>query len=424
MSDLAIFAVILVVVSLFRQRMRTLPVTGPMLFVIAGLILGPELLEVIELDLEDEMVVLLAELTLALVLFSDAARIDTRSDRLSFGLPLRLLGIGLPLTIALGTLVTKALLRDLDWAEAALVATILAPTDAALGEAVVSNTSVPVRIRQALNVESGLNDGLVVPVFTLLLAVVAGSEIESAGSLLGEAASEIAIGLAIGAVVAVGLARLVPLVERHEWIDGEGLRLVALGCGLAAFAGADVVGGNGFLAAFACGLVARFLIGPAVAEHSALAEDLGQVGASATFVLFGALLVVPALEVVSPWVVLCALGTLTVGRMMPVAVSLIGASLKAPTIAFMGWFGPRGLASMLFGLLVVTDGRVDTADDLFSVVVLVILASVILHGLSAAPGSARYGRWFALHGNMDHAMAEADPVVENRMRWQRRGKSN
>ena len=385
MSDLAVFAIVLALVSLVRVRVKRLPITPPILYVAAGLILGPELLGVVDLNLEDETVVLIAELTLALVLFSDAARIDTRADRLSFGLPARLLAIGLPMTIALGTLVTRLLLPDLSWAQAALVATILAPTDAALGEAVVTNPAVPVRIRQALNVESGLNDGLVVPVFTLLLAVVAGSEIESADVLVGEALREIAIGVSVGAVAALALSQLVPTVKRLEWTDGEGLRLVALGCGLAAFSGAEVLGGNGFLAAFACGLIARYRLGPDVAERTELAEDIGQIGASITFILFGALLVVPAVEVISPGVILCAVGTLTLGRMMPVAISLIGTGLKPPTVAFMGWFGPRGLASMLFGLLVVTEGGVDTADDLFSVVVLVILASILLHGITAAP---------------------------------------
>jgi NhaP-type Na+/H+ or K+/H+ antiporter len=419
MSDLAVFAILLAVVSLFRERLKMLPLTPPMLYVGAGLILGPKVLGVVELGLEDESVVLLAELTLALLLFSDAARIDTRPDRLSFGFPARLLAIGLPLTIGLGTLVTRALLPDLTWAQAALVATILAPTDAALGEAVVTNPAVPVRIRQALNVESGLNDGLVVPVFTLLLAIVAGSEIESVSTLVGEAAGEIAIGVLVGAATAIIMSFIIPAVKRLEWTDGEGLRLVALGCGLAAYAGAEVIGGNGFLAAFAAGLIASKRIGPDVAKRTELAEDIGQIGASITFVLFGALLVVPAMESASFAVLFCALGTLTVGRMLPVAISLMGTGLKFPTVVFMGWFGPRGLASMLFGLLVVTEGDIDTADDLFSVVVLVILASVVLHGMTAAPWAQKYGRWFEAHGVMTDDMPEAEAVMESRTRGER-----
>ena len=159
MTTLAVIGAVIAVVSLFRERLRSLPLTTPMLYVAAGMILAPEVLglELFADGLEDEAIALIAEVTLALLLFSDAARIDTRNDSTSLALPARLLGIGLPLTIALGTLVTALFLTDLSWAEAALVAAILAPTDAALGEAVVSNTAVPVRIRQALNVESGLD---------------------------------------------------------------------------------------------------------------------------------------------------------------------------------------------------------------------------------------------------------------------------
>ncbi|NNC80014.1 MAG: sodium:proton antiporter [Acidimicrobiales bacterium] len=417
MADLAVFGIVLGLVSLFRQRMRSLPITGPILFVATGLILGPDVLSVLKLDLDDEFVVTLAELTLAMVLFSDAARIDTKCGRKSFAIPGRMLSIGLPLTIALGTVVTRLLLSELSWAEAALVATILAPTDAALGEAVVSNPAVPSRIRQALNVESGLNDGLVVPVFTLFLAIVAGSELESTGSLIGEAISEITIGVAVGGAVALVMSRLVPETKKRGWIDEEGFRLVAFGCGLAAFAGAEVLTGNGFLAAFVCGMLARYLLGPSMTMHSELAEDAGQVGASATFVVFGALLIVPAMDSVTPLVVVCALGALTLGRIMPVAISLLGAGLMRPTIGFLGWFGPRGLASMLFGLLIVTDGHVDEADALFSVVVVTILLSVVLHGATAAPWAKRYAAWFAENGADDDDMPEMEEVLESPVRW-------
>lgn len=418
MTDLAVFALLLAGVSLARERIRSLPLTTPMIFVGLGLLLGPDGFGAIELDIQDEAVVLVAELTLALVLFSDATRIEPGRNKLSIALPARLLAIGLPLTIGLGTLMTKLLLTDLSWAEAALVATVLAPTDAALGEAVVSNPAVPVRIRQALNVESGTNDGLVVPVFSVFLALVAGSELEGAGSLVGEALREIGIGVATGGAIAVALGFAVPFVKARGWTDAEGYRLVVLGSGLAAYAGAEALDGNGFLAAFACGLVARVIIGTSTPEHGELAEDVGQLGASATFVIFGALLVVPSVEVVSVLVVVCAIGSLTVGRMLPVAISMIGSGLRTPTVAFMGWFGPRGLASMLFGLLLAAEGDVDPEGDLFSVIVLVVLASVILHGLTAAPGAQRYAAWFEAHP-VSHEMAEAEEVPMSRVRWRR-----
>lgn len=390
-----------------------------MLFVAAGMILAPEVLGLAIFDdgLEDETIALVAEVTLALLLFSDAARIDTRNDSTSFALPARLLGIGLPLTVALGTLVTALLLTDLSWAEAALIAAILAPTDAALGEAVVANPAVPVKIRQALNVESGLNDGLVVPVIAVFSALAAESELEGAGELVSEAFLEIGIALIAGAFIAWLFSVVVPFATRRGWSDAEGFRIVALGAGVMSFAGSLALGGNGFVAAFVCGLLARRLMGPKVTDHAEFAEDVSQVGAAAVFLIFGGVMVWPALELVSPAILLCAIGTLTIGRMLPVAIAMIGTGLMRQTVTFLGWFGPRGLASMLFGLLLVSDSEVHRPDELFAIISLVVLCSVVLHGMTASPGARRYGAWYASSIEDDHDMMEAEMVIESPLRW-------
>ena len=417
MTTIAIVAIVVAAISLFRERLRTLPLTTPMLFVFAGMLLAPEALGVFDVEVDDELIAFTAELTLALLLFSDAARIDTTTASTTLALPARLLGIGLPLSIAMGTVVTALLLTDLTWAEAALVAAILAPTDAALGEAVVANPAVPAKIRQALNVESGLNDGLVVPVIAVFSVLAADSELESAGTLIGEALLEITIAVAVGIVAARILAVIIPRIEQRNWTDAEGFRIVALGIGVGAFAGSTALGGNGFVAAFVCGLVVRRLMGERITKHAELAEDVSQVGAAVVFLLFGALMVWPALEHISPLIALCALGTLTVGRMLPVWIALIGTHLQRPTIWFLGWFGPRGLASMLFGLLLLTDGEVDRPDQLFAIITLVVLTSVILHGMTASPGARRYGQWFDDMSDGDDAMLEAEPVAESPLRW-------
>lgn len=419
MTTLAVIGAVIAVVSLFRERLRSLPLTTPMLFVAAGMILAPEVLGLAIFDdgLEDETIALIAEVTLALLLFSDAARIDTRNDSTSFALPARLLGIGLPLTVALGTLVTALLLTDLSWAEAALIAAILAPTDAALGEAVVANPAVPVKIRQALNVESGLNDGLVVPVIAVFSALAAESELESAGELVSEAFLEIGIALIVGAFIAWLFSVVVPFATRRGWSDAEGFRIVALGAGVMSFAGSLALGGNGFVAAFVCGLLARRLMGPKVTDHAEFAEDVSQVGAAAVFLIFGGVMVWPALELVSPAILLCAIGTLTIGRMLPVAIAMIGTGLMRQTVTFLGWFGPRGLASMLFGLLLVSDSEVHRPDELFAIISLVVLCSVVLHGMTASPGARRYGAWYASSIEDDHDMMEAEMVIESPLRW-------
>ena len=417
MTTIAIVAIVVAAISLFRERLRTLPLTTPMLFVFAGMILAPEALGVFDVEVDDELIAFTAELTLALLLISDAARIDTTTASTTLTLPARLLGIGLPLSIAMGTVVTALLLTDLTWAEAALVAAILAPTDAALGEAVVANPAVPAKIRQALNVESGLNDGLVVPVIAVFSVLAADSELEGAGTLIGEALLEIAIAVAVGIFAASMLAMIIPRVTRRAWTDAEGFRIVALGIGIGAFAGSIALGGNGFVAAFVCGLVVRRLMGEQITKHAELAEDVSQVGAAVVFLLFGALMVWPALEHISPLIALCALGTLTVGRMLPVWIALIGTHLQRPTIWFLGWFGPRGLASMLFGLLLLTDSEVDRPDQLFAIITLVVLTSVVLHGVTASPGAQRYGQWFDDMSDGDDAMSEAEPVAESPLRW-------
>lgn len=413
MTDLTVMALVLGGVALVRDRIASWPVTGPMLFVGAGVLLGPDLLSILQLGIEDDSVALAAEMTLVMLLFSDASRIDTPALRRSLGLPLRLLGIGLPITIGLGTVVTAALLSDLSWAEAGLVAAILAPTDAALGQPVVTNERVPVRVRQALNVESGVNDGLVVPVVAVFSVLAVGGALESSGALVGEAALEVLVGLAVGAAAGVAVGFMLRWANLHNWTGADGLRLVAFAGALGGFGLATAVGGNGFIAAFACGIALHHVIGEDASRHAELAEDIGQIGASATFVIFGATMVIPALEKLSWPVLICALLTLTIGRMLPVALATIGADLMAPTVAFLGWFGPRGLASMLFGLILVSE-RGSEVDGVFSVITLVILGSVVLHGATAAPGAAIYAKWFGAHGHASMAESVVVPEVRNR----------
>jgi len=415
-TNLVVLAVALVSVSLVREWISSKPISVPMLFVGAGVLVGPDVLSIVDLKLGDESVVLVAEATLATLLFADAARIDTKTLKHSLSLPARLLGFGLPLTVALGTVVTSLLLTDLSWAEAALVAAILTPTDAALGEAVVSDSRVPVRIRQALNVESGLNDGLVVPAVMLFLALSAGEEVDDPGTFLTEALIEIFLGVAIGVGAGYVLARAMRYCQQNHLTDAEGLRLVALGGVAVAYGLATTTGGNGFIAAFVAGLALRLAFGDDASKHTELAEDLGQVGASVTFMLFGAMMVGPALGAATIPIVVCAVGTLTVGRMLPVRIAMVGSGLKPPTTAFIGWFGPRGLASMVFGLLVVVE-RGQGADGLFSIISLVILASVVLHGITASPGVSLYSRWFAANGHPE--MSESMAVPEMPVRWRR-----
>ena len=416
MDKFAVLAIILAVVSVVRVRISNWPITGPMIFVGVGMLLSSDALGVLDFDIEDEGVVLAAELTLGLLLFADAARIDTATLRTTFSLPARLLGIGLPLSIALGTLLARLILPELSWSEAALLSAVLAPTDAALGQAVVTNSKVPVRIRQTLNVESGLNDGLVVPVIAIFSALTVGGVLESRGSIAGEAVTEIAIGLGVGALLGFLLGRVNSWVFSHHWTDEGGAQLVAFSAAIVGFSGATTLGGNGFIAAFVCGLAVRAFIGRRASDHVELSENIGQIGAEATFVIFGATMVLPAISEITVPIAILVIALLTVGRILPVALSMIGTGLKRPTVLFLGWFGPRGLASLLFGLLILAE-EAERSGKLFTIVTLTIFCSVVLHGISAAPIATAYSKWFAKFGRPD--LAELEGMVESPIRWRR-----
>src|SRR5215203_2836539 len=251
-----VLAAVVFAFGLVSRRLEGTVLTAPIVFVVAGAILGPAGLALVEFNLDDHTVLLVGEIALAIVLFTDAARTDLSALRQNEALPLRLLGIGMPLTIALGTLVAALMLTDLTFWEAAIVGTVLAPTDAALGQAVVSNPRVPVRVRQALNIEAGLNDGLSVPFLALFLTLaVAEEELQPASYWIRFALEQIGFGVLVG--VGVGLAGgwLVNWASKRGWMTGSFQRLALLSLALVAWALADAVGGNGYIAAFVGGLL-------------------------------------------------------------------------------------------------------------------------------------------------------------------------
>jgi NhaP-type Na+/H+ or K+/H+ antiporter len=391
--DLAVLASVIFLFGLVSRRLEGTVLTAPLVFVAAGVILGPAGLALVEVELDDHSVLLLGEIALAIVLFTDAARTNLSALRQNEVLPLRLLGIGMPLTIALGTFVATLVLTDLTFWEAAIVGTVLAPTDAALGQAVVNNSRVPIRIRQALNVEAGLNDGLSVPFLALFLTLaVAEEELQSASYWIRFALEQVGLGVLVG--VGVGLAGgwLVSWASKREWMTESFERLVLLALAIIAWALADTVGGNGFIAAFVCGLV----VGPTVERVGEqllrFTEAEGQLLNLSVFFVFG-VLVIGLIQPLSLQVALYALLSLSVIRMLPVAVSLAGTHLRSVSVLFMGWFGPRGLASIVLGLIVVSEAPLLAGREQIELVVaLTVLVSVLLHGFTAAPLSTAYAR--------------------------------
>ena len=407
-ADIAIVSGFVIVYALVSRRIETTPITGPIVFVAVGIMLGTSGFDLLEGGLDEGAVRVLAETTLVLLLFTDAIRIDIHRLRRQIDLPGRLLGIGLPLTVVGGTAVAMVLLPGLGLWEAALVAAILSPTDAALGQAVVANVRVPARIRQALNVESGLNDGIMLPVITLLLALAAvRTELESTGYWAEFAARQIGFGVLVGVAIGWVGGRLLDLAAGRGWVDGAFRQLATLSIGVAAFGVAEVPDGNGFVAAFVAGLA----FGAAARDHCEgaydFAEDEGQLLALLTFLFFGAAIAGPALDELTWRIALYSLLSLTVIRMAPVAIGLAGTKLRWQTVVYIGWFGPRGLASILFGLFILEEAALPVADELFLVVVWTVIASVVLHGVTSVALSNRYAAWF--NGRSD-AMPESEPV--------------
>ena len=413
MSGLTALALVVVAYTLVASTLDRWWITGPMVFVAAGVILGPGGLDVLPLSLNDETVLTITELTLALLLFSDASTVRLREVEGDAGLPGRLLFVGLPLTIVAGALVAGLMFPEVGWAAAALIATILAPTDAALGLAMVTNTAVPVRIRRALNVESGLNDGIATPFVTLFIAIVAAEE------ALGETAWGLAalkqIGLAIVVAVVVGYlgGRLLALANDRGWTSGVSDQIAILALALLAYQGSVAIGGNGFIAAFAGGILFGAATRRRLAAPVQFTETLGLAGSFLVWSLFGALFVGELLtQDLAARPIVYAVLSLTVVRMVPVAVALVGTRLRPATVAFMGWFGPRGLASVVFTLLALEEFEHGGGGAmLLQTATWTILLSVVLHGISASPLAARYGASIVKAGKIPEKAPAAEPQI-------------
>jgi NhaP-type Na+/H+ or K+/H+ antiporter len=391
-TGLAVLGAVVLAYALVSRRLEQSVVSAPMVFVAAGILAGPDVLDLVSLDATHGTAFHVAELALALLLFSDAARIDLRSLRANEGLPARLLGIGMPATIALGMAAGAAFLTELEFWEAAIVAAVLAPTDAALGQAVVSNPRVPQRIRQGLNVESGLNDGLSVPFLALFIAIAADQTVPQARDWLGFAAEQIGLGTLIGAATGVTGAWLVERASRRGLMTETFEQLAVLALAVLAFVLADEAGGNGFIAAFAGGLAAGGM-GKVCGERIfAFTEQQGQLLSLAVFFIFG-VAALGFLDAADWGIALYAVLSLTLVRMLPVALAVAGMGFRTGTVAFMGWFGPRGLASIILALVVAEEEpHLPALDVILAAMTVTVLASVALHGLSARPLSEAYAR--------------------------------
>jgi len=398
-AELAVLAAGLLLYGLVSGRVQGSVVTLPLAFAAFGFAVGHGALGLVELDPGHGTLHFLAEITLALVLFADAAHLDVRELARRRGLELRMLLVGLPLAILLGAGLAGWLFPEVSWAAAVLLAAILAPTDATLGQAVITSPAVPGGTRQVMTAESGLNDGLALPAVVIAAIAASGAaagdraEVASPASLARFAALQVVLGPVVGGAVGWAGGRLLDRAVAAGW-TAEGFRGIALlAIALLAFALAEASGGNGFLAAFTGGVVVGCVVPHQCGRLLELMEAEGKLLTLFAFFLFGSVLLPEGLGRADLPVVLYALASLGLVRVLAVWISLAGAGLAAPTRLFLGWFGPRGLASILFVLLILERYPVPERDAIHSCVVLTVALSILLHGVSAGPLAEVYGRW-------------------------------
>lgn len=416
MESTALLAILIgiVLIAGVSKRTKDTIVTLPMLYTLFGLLVGLLFTDWLSLTYEDSLVHIIAELTLVMVLATDASRISIGRVSRHHTLPMRMLGIGLPLTIVLGAILAAVVLGGLEFWEAVVLAVILAPTDASLGQSVVENPKVPVRIRQALNIESGLNDGIAMPFLVLAASLAVSSEVGiGSGVFLKFGLSQILFGVVTGVVTGFLGAKYIDWGRKSGWMSDGFRKIVWLALVLLCYGLAERLGGNGFIAAFCFGITSGNVIGE-LRSHTLLeyAEIETTLLMLLTYIIFGMVMLPTALEQINPSIVLYAVLSLTVVRMLPVAVSMIGSKLQAVSVLFLGWFGPRGIASILYVLLISENYELVGMETIYTVGMVTVFFSVMAHGITATPLADWYVRRVCELDDAGTADAETIAVPE------------
>jgi len=392
-ENLAIVAGFAFIYSAISGRVDRSMITGPILFIAFGLICGPLVLGILDINIKNVELRVVADITLALILFIDAANADLSILRSNIKIPRRMLLIGMPMVIVLGVGFGWVLFPDLSIFELCILATMLAATDAALGKGVITNKDVPSRVREGLNAESGLNDGLAVPILFVFIALATGTggEHDSEHLALGLVVRELGIGIVVGlGLTAIG-AKLASWCYRQGWFSDVWQQILVVALALACFATAQSLHGSGYIAAFVGGLLFGRIAGSATHQLVHSAEGIGELLALTTWVMFGAAVVGQAWAGMTWQIVVYSLLSLTVIRMLPMVVSLTGTGENLESKLFLAWFGPRGLASIVF-MIIVASYNLPGYSVLVHTVVCTVTLCVLAHGLTANPWARAFGR--------------------------------
>jgi NhaP-type Na+/H+ or K+/H+ antiporter len=393
-SHLSIILLGFIIFASLSRRIEVSIITLPMVFTAFGWLIGQGGAQFVPMYAEHEVIHIIAEITLILVLFSDASRVKLRELRKNYSIPARMLFIGMPLTILLGTIVAHWVSPDAPWVVALLVAAILTPTDAALGQIVVTSPVVPLPLRQGINVESGLNDGLALPVVmiaAIISAELAGTKVEGLpGNVFVFALMQVVLGPLVGIGIGYLFARLLDVVINAHLITAVFQGIYFLCVAFLAFSAAELIGGNGLIAAFVGGLVFGNTLRNSSSFIKEFMDSEGQLLTMFTFLIFGAVMVPLGIEHANWKTVVLAILYLSVIRMLPIWLSLTGSGLNHYEKIFLGWFGPRGLASILFALIILERFEIPGREEILACVVLTVMMSIVLHGISANPMAARF----------------------------------
>lgn len=391
MIEILFFFIILLLVAIFSGLIGKLPISFQMIFIFAGMLMGWFVTGYVDVTEPpySTIIFLIAEIALVLVLFSDASRVGLKA--LKNDLSTRLLIVGLPLSVILGVVVAVLVFPGIPWWVGGIIGAVLAPTDAALGQIVVKNLKIPERIRRTIEIESGLNDGGAVPFLLVFLAVGLTAEaFRPMGFFIQIAIEQIGFGIIVGLFLGIGGGWVILKARDKEWITPNFERIAFLALAILTFLIADVIGGSGFIAAFIGGLAVGHVVKDAGEVLIDFSETEGQLLNLTVFFMLGIVLI-PLLLHVTWSILFYAFLSLTFIRMVPVLISLAGTKLDINSKLFIGWFGPRGLASIVLALLALEELNVFPGDQIFiSVVFVTVLLSVFAHGLSAYPLSNLY----------------------------------
>ncbi len=389
----SIIALVVLAVGAMSKPLIHSIVTAPMIFVALGLFLGESGFGLVIPDIKADIGRWVIEVTLVVVLFSEATAVCLHGSIFQHKITLRMLLLGIPLTILFGTVTGTTLFAGVDAWQAALLAAVLAATDLSLGRVALHHEGIPPVIKENLQLESGLNDGLMVPVILFLTvceSLAAGKYFATFWIFI--VLEQVGFGILAGITVGVFGASLLNYAHRNGSIGQIFEQLSGTALALLAFSSAEILHGNGLVAAFIAGLVVGNCLDKGCAPIFTFVKAQSELLSLITFLLFGAVILPPILPIVTWQMVAYALLSLTAVRIAAAFISLLGLGLKWQSALFVGWLGPRGIASLLFGMLVLESFNIALRQEIFHAVVITVLISTFLHGISAKPLSHWYHR--------------------------------